>query len=332
MDLFITESGVPSHEDWQFIWDKCAHSTYFHSPRWADIWQTYSKGRIWPAATLIQFSDGKRAIITMSKRRLVKGIFHISFSSAASTYGGWISDCDLDENHVEILTHYLTKKCGPLIWRISPIDELMISKAPANSIYDDTHILDLEPGFEILFKSWTKGHRSAVKKAVREGVNIRQAETLKEWEQYYMIYRSSIERWGKSATSFYDWTLFTAMRNSDHDNIKLWIAAYEDRVIGGALCLYSPTHVSYWHGASDETYFNLRPANLLMYESIRDACEKSYRWFDFNPSGGHPGVRSFKKSFGTSELPCPIVTMNSRLLIQANRLIKKMRALTIHTR
>jgi lipid II:glycine glycyltransferase (peptidoglycan interpeptide bridge formation enzyme) len=40
----------------------------------------------------------------------------------------------------------------------------------------------------------------------------------------------------------------------------------------------------------------------LLYEVIKDACEQGYFWFDFNPSGGHEGVKSFKKGFGCSTL------------------------------
>jgi hypothetical protein len=30
-------------------------------------------------------------------------------------------------------------------------------------------------------------------------------------------------------------------------------------------------------------------------------------WFDFNPSGGHEGVRAFKAGFGAQLLSCPVV-------------------------
>ncbi len=61
------------------------------------------------------------------------------------------------------------------------------------------------------------------------------------------------------------------------------------------------------HGAALEDYFTLRPVNLLLYEAIKHACEEGYAWFDFNPSGGHEGVRAFKRSFGTESRPSPVV-------------------------
>jgi lipid II:glycine glycyltransferase (peptidoglycan interpeptide bridge formation enzyme) len=40
---------------------------------------------------------------------------------------------------------------------------------------------------------------------------------------------------------------------------------------------------------------------------IRHAVEHGYRWFDFNPSGGHEGVQKFKARFGTVPLSCPMI-------------------------
>jgi lipid II:glycine glycyltransferase (peptidoglycan interpeptide bridge formation enzyme) len=37
---------------------------------------------------------------------------------------------------------------------------------------------------------------------------------------------------------------------------------------------------------------------LLYAQIIRDAHNQGYRYFDFNPSGGHEGVVHFKESFG----------------------------------
>ena len=33
--------------------------------------------------------------------------------------------------------------------------------------------------------------------------------------------------------------------------------------------------------------------------------KRELRWFDFNPSGGHEGVRAFKKSFDAEAVSCP---------------------------
>jgi len=85
------------------------------------------------------------------------------------------------------------------------------------------------------------------------------------------------------------------------------VATLEGSVIAGTLCLYARRHVSYWHGAALEEHIKKRPMNLLLYEAIRHACTGGFRWFDFNPSGGHESVRAFKEGFGVVTRRAPMV-------------------------
>jgi lipid II:glycine glycyltransferase (peptidoglycan interpeptide bridge formation enzyme) len=65
-----------------------------------------------------------------------------------------------------------------------------------------------------------------------------------------------------------------------------------------------------------DAYFNIRPRNLLLYEAIKNACEKGYFWFDFNPSAGLKGVKAFKEGFGAEAFKCPIVELKSSNLMR----------------
>ncbi len=49
-----------------------------------------------------------------------------------------------------------------------------------------------------------------------------------------------------------------------------------------------------------------------MFEAIKDACEKGYSWFDFNPSASLKGVKAFKEGFGAEALKCPIVELRPK--------------------
>jgi lipid II:glycine glycyltransferase (peptidoglycan interpeptide bridge formation enzyme) len=115
---------------------------------------------------------------------------------------------------------------------------------------------------------------------------------------YYSVYEDAHRRWGDRATSHYDFELFKNIFEMKSPNIKLWLAKAEQRIIAGALVMYWNRHVVWWHGASLEEYFHYCAANLLNVEIIKNACERGYLYYDFNPSGGHEGVASFKQSFG----------------------------------
>lgn len=319
MNISIQNIRSASSEEWDYSWKQCSYSTYFHSREWAEVWNEYSKGEIRPDPKIVIFNDGKRLLLPLSYQKGLKGLVKKYISSPAGTFGGWISADDLQKQHGILLTEILTKQYGKLSWRINPYDELILKSGIKASKNDETHALNLKSGFDALYKQWTKGHASAARKARKAGITIRIAENVNDWKEYYMAYQDSLRRWGDDATSTYTWKLFEILCKRNSLNIKLWLAIYEGKAIAGSLCFYAKNHVVYWHGAAYSDYFKLRPVNLLMYEIIKNACDQGYSWFDFNPSGGHEGVKNFKKSFGAKP-------MNSSVYRSSNfvyRMVKK---------
>ena len=212
---------------------------------------------------------------------------------------------------------FIPKRYPDLIWRFNPYEKMLQPSGIGCLTEDETHALDLSIGFEEIYRGWTKGHASAARKARKAGVEISIAETQEDWKSYFRVYEDSLNRWGENTTSSYSWHLFEAILQRASSNIRLWLAKYDGLVIAGALCFYSPSHVVYWHGAALSSHFKLRPVNLLMYEAIKDAAERGYRWFDFNPSGGLDGVKAFKHSFGAQPIEANVMTKKSRLVSTA---------------
>jgi CelD/BcsL family acetyltransferase involved in cellulose biosynthesis len=310
-----------SSDEWDAIFQACDYSTYFHSREWAEIWNVYTRNASICDPKLITFSDGKQALLPISYQKSMKGLSRRYVSSPAGTFGGWISSDKLAVAHAEILFRYMRELSGNLVWRINPYDSVVFQTSsyaetsPANRKNDVTHTLHLEEGFDAVYERWSKGKSSAarkVRKARKEGIEIRCALGKDDWSAYYQVYEKSLQRWGERASSVYTWDLFQELfrRNSPH--VKLWLALYQQEIIAGALCFSARNHVVYWHGAALEAFFPLRPVNLLMYEAIKDACEQGYSWFDFNPSGGHEGVKKFKESFGAVAKSSPVFMTRNR--------------------
>ncbi len=328
MNISIDKIKTASDSEWDQLWENCDYATYFHSREWAIIWNKYTRGRISPRPDLIFFSDGKRALLPLSSSLALKGLVRTFISSAAGTYGGWISNDNLTKNHAVLLVNYLMYKKSNLFWRINPFDPLVINgTSPIDKTPEETNALNLTGGFDSIYCRWSKGHRSAARKALKEGVSVRIAEARTDWNAYYNIYLDSLERWGENASSSYSMTFFDEIYQNKSPNIKLWLACYNDIIIAGALCLYAKKHVVYWHGAAYRKYFVLRPVNLLMFEAIKHACDGDYYWFDFNPSGGHEGVKAFKKNFGTQALSCPYIEKKSKVITLLESFSKCLKAI-----
>jgi len=296
-----------SVDEWNDVWNACDYATYFHSLEWANVWQTYSKGKIRPEPLMVDFSDGNRVILPLSAKHACRGVPAEYHFSPGGTYGGWISSGQLTKDHALQLSSLIFGNCKRLVWRFNPYDQLVAESVKHDVTQEVTDVLDLTDGFDPIFKSWSKGHKSAANKARREGVTVREASVAQDWREYFEIYEDSLRRWGEKASSKYSWSLFEDLQRRKSTNIKLWLSYYDEQVVSGLLCFYAKNHVVYWHGASLEKYFALRPVHLGIHEVVRRACESGYRWFDFNPSGDHEGVRNFKKGFGTASMSCPVV-------------------------
>jgi hypothetical protein len=314
----IVQVRAASDQEWDSTWANCDYATYFHSREWAEIWQVYTRGRIHPDPRLVTFSDATQAILSLSVHRPripFPRSARTYFSSAAGTFGGWITEGDLTTDQTQMLLDYMSNLNGHLVWRLNPFDKTLGRFMLDNIQNDVTHVLDLSAGFDALLEMWARKNNATsrkARKARKEGVSIRPAFTLEDWRNYYAIYQDSLKRWGESASSRYEWSLFNDIFQRRSSQIRLWLALHKENIIAGVLCFYARKHAVYWHGAALHKYFDLRPVNLLLYEVVHHACAEGYRWFDFNPSGGHEGVAAFKRSFGAVSLPCPIHTKTIR--------------------
>lgn len=336
--LSIAKIYTASTEEWNHIYHGCNYSTFFHSREWTEIWHQINPDDIRSIAKVIVFSDQKKALIPFALRQRAKGLMNTYTCSIEGTFGGWISADELEIEHVTLLVNYLKSFDGNLAWRVNPYDNLLAEIRPTLEagchainlldskrnkvllalknffrpiiIHDDTHTVNLKPGFSALYKSQSSIVRKA-KKAQKAGVTITFAETLEEWREYYQVYQSSLERWHKDPSTAYTWEVFEQIFRFKSPNVKLWVAVYEGKIVSGALCFYSKNHVIYWHGAALKEHFELRPVNLMMLEIIKDACEQGFSWYDFNPSGNMQGVIAFKESFGAKPLPCPLIYVDT---------------------
>jgi hypothetical protein len=316
MTLKIASIHPASNAEWDTIWTDCYYSTFFHSREWAEIWDSYTHGALTPSPRKVAFSDGAEVILPFVRQRIAKGVFYQYQSSPGGTFGGWISTATLTPSHCELLVDQFSKYCD-LIIRHNPY--FPGYDALANSSFnrmqkDETHVLDLSLGFDQVLKHWKKERLRGVRKAEKEGVQVTAAKSEKDWQQYYSAYQDSLARWGDSATSNYSWLLFKQLYERHSANIKLWIAIRERKIIAGVLCFYSKRHAVYWHGATFRDCLRFQPVSLLMHESIRDACAQGYAWYDFNPSGGHEGVKKMKEAYGGVAVPCPTYYFNSPLV------------------
>lgn len=302
--------------EWRNFVDNCPSATFFHTPDWYQVWKDYLGWGI--EARYFSFKSGNTALLPLCSRKRLKGLIKEYFSGPVGTYGGILTNTPLSKDEAILLERYL-----------SNFNSLQIRMNPFNSILGDTFFTEkdfsqtiaLSQGWESIIDSWSKNHSRSVKKGIREEVQIRTA-FKNDWKHYYGIYQDSRKRWGEKASNNYSWDLFKILSQLSPTVCKLWLAFKDEKIISGCLCFYYNQHVVYWHGATLSTHFHLKPAHVLQHHIIKHAAEEGYRWYDFNPSGGHEGVVNFKAGFG-AEVIASDIFKKQPLLFNLNDSIRK---------
>ena len=173
MTLSIQHESRASIEDWQRTWQACEHATFFQSPEWAQVWESYSRGRVRPHAKSFRFSDGREAILPLCFENKLGGLLNRYVASPEATYGGWISAQPLTTAHAVLLTKWLMTSEGTnLVWRLNPYDPLALAAAQVCHISgqrDVTHSIRLYADPEKLLKGFKKGCREDIRKAQKRG-------------------------------------------------------------------------------------------------------------------------------------------------------------------
>lgn len=295
---------------WWNVAQACDYATFFHSPLWHRLIERTFDGcedRTVGAVT----DDGVRMVLPLLKTgESAKGMMEDLTSTYAGCYGGVIADGEVSEEDVarlydEVQTWNMASLSvnGNPMWSAFDCPSVLSDEEATG---DFTQIIELGGRtFDDVLSDFSRGHRSSMNKGQQRGVEIRQADSLEDYRSYFGAYEDCLRRWD-NPSSEYPWELFEngfeiAQQHPGH--ISLWLAEVDGEVVGGAWFFYWNQHLVYWHGATYEEYFDYRTNNVLHPAIIKDAIESGYKYYDFNPSGGHEGVVDFKRRFGPDKWP-----------------------------
>ena len=167
-----------------------------------------------------------------------------------------------------------------------------------------THVLELGTGYEALERSFSSATRRNLRKAQREGLEVRVADAEDDLVRvFYDLQARTRRRLGVPAQPR---RFFRALwqHGLDRGLGHALLVLHRGRPIAAGVFLACGGNVVYKYGASDERWWNLRPNNVLLAEAIRRACEQGGDVFDFGRSDlDDSGLRAFKASWGAAEQP-----------------------------
>ena len=243
-----------------------------------------------------------------------------------TVYGGPIT-----VNHYDYVMEDLIKKSEKLVgWPVkigiqSPInyDIHPFVKMGYESVALYTSILKLGKSEEELWNGLRKNTRRAVRKAMKNGVNIIEGDTSSV-SDYYGIVLSAFNRAGIGVLpkTFYE----RVIKNLKSKNmVKMLLAEYDNKIVAGTIFLCFKDMVYAWHGASDREYRNVVPNNLIKWEIIKWANENGYKHYDLvrvEPDR-LPEIAAFKMGWGGDTVEFYYATKRTKVY----KLLRKLKSL-----
>ena len=285
---------------WRRLADADPTATYFQTPAWAELARSILPG-IEACAVQAEVEGAGRVVVPAMKTAVGRGLYAMVESMPPGVYGG-----PLVESGAGSIA-------GPESFRTLFEDAgggVTVSSGPFRSVdlgWDSetrtTHVLDLEGVDEDgLLRGYRKGHRSAVKKATRDGVSVDRARTAEDFDVLRALYDDTRERWTRTPWVVYGDDLFDHLRTRAEadDRVRVFLARREGRSVGAAVVLRQGRHAGYWVGATSDEGRRLNAGNLVVHRAIVDAVEDGAAVFDFLPSGGLEAVERFKSGYGAS--------------------------------
>ena len=282
-------------KEWDEIVQNNNSATFFHTRVWYEIIARNFGFNV--ETKLLEFARGVRVLLPLASSKIFKGLAQRYISSPLGTYGGFLSDSGLLEEEKEV--HY---KClfsiKNLVLRENPYNEL-ISDFKGYTKEDFTQVIDLERPNNVLIAGMNK---EQVPRKVRQAERC-QLQLRKIGEEcignYYEIYKNCRQRWG-GATNNYALAFFKDLCGVK--NCDFWgVFTADNELICGGLFLKNNRHVVSWLSIAATRALAMKPYEYLYFNLIFHYKEQGYKWFDFNPSGGHEGVVKFKAGFGAKK-------------------------------
>ncbi|MDD5416960.1 MAG: GNAT family N-acetyltransferase [Candidatus Aenigmarchaeota archaeon] len=169
----------------------------------------------------------------------------------------------------------------------------------------DTFMSVLElTDIDTIWKEMDKKHRNAIRKAEKDGLKVREG-TENDLRAYHRLkMRLSAKKYGIPSEPL---LFYQKMWEEMHKKnlVKLFVAEYEGKIIGGIILLMHKDEILYFSGAADEKYLNVKPYNLLVWEAIKYSLKNRYKYFNFGTSE-NKGLLDFKESFGAKSVQIPV--------------------------
>lgn len=176
-----------------------------------------------------------------------------------------------------------------------------LQRSPMHLHAETTWVLLLQPDEETLLKNMRKTTRYLIKKAEKQGVEIKLSTDTKDIDVLYRLQQATVER--KHFVPFSREYFLAEFNCFLPDCARIFKAVYQGRVLAMALILFYGNEAVYHYSGSANIHRGVPASYLLQWAVIKEAKKRGlarYNLWGFtdNPKHRFFGPSLFKKGFG----------------------------------
>jgi hypothetical protein len=170
-----------------------------------------------------------------------------------------------------------------------------------------TWVVDLASGEDAIWKGMKGRARTAVRKAEKAGLNVREATSV-DLPLYYRLHQETCRRTGAAAhpEAYFGaiWRRFLA-----HGLARVWIAELNGEPVAAENFGVYKSAAIYWTGAASAKGLEVEANSLLQWKAMQWMMQNGIEWYETGEafphanSGKAKGLSDFKKAFGGSLYP-----------------------------
>ena len=316
MDVELRKAKNEDAEEWNKLVENSLHGTIFHTWEWLKIVERHTNSKLYP---IIGYK-GTEAVgiypLFLMRKRGIKFVFSpppkalllylgpafsnfqkLKQSRRESTFSEFQTSVDkfikseLKGNYIRICTSPSLLDSRPLKWCGYCVEPLY------------TYVIDLSKGVDNVWKNLNRKLRVSIEKTRREGVSI-EAGGKKDLEFLRMALYNRFEEQGLRPQKEYYKNYLSDLYDTFHSkNMKVFIAKYNEELVGGLVVLFYKNWSALWIGIPKTNLKGIYPNDLAQWEAIRWACLQGYKYYEEMDAGDDPRLRHFKSKYNPDIVP-----------------------------
>lgn len=285
---------------WDDIVTGFAQYDVYYLSGYVKAFQTHGDGE---PQLLYYETDGLKAIYVYMKRETaIEGCFD---SITPYGYGGVLFEGDTSEDILQAFWNaYVDKLKEQCIVdnfvRYHPVLANAVPMKHISTVIDlgKTIALDLSSE-EVIWNNIISKNRNMIRKAEKNGIEIRHGKGLELFKDFKRIYNATMEKDNAEAYYFFGDAFYESIHSDLYDNYEMFYAVLNGEIIAMSIMLFANDQMHYHLSGSLMEYRNLAPSNLLLYKAALWGYEHGYKTFHLGGGvgSGEDNLYKFKAAF-----------------------------------